>query len=121
MPLFMQRLVVSYLLLYHLFTHTVRRRWLDITYNYNCNMVYVPFRSLKYYSRRVAHKAATREHQHVLSAATPSANPHIHPCSFISLSIVLLEVSMGRPLFLHLSGVHLRATLGMDVFDIRST
>ena len=44
-----------------------------------------------------------------------------HPCFFISVSTVLLQVSLGLPLFLRPSGVHLWATLGSDVGGIRST
>ena len=42
-------------------------------------------------------------------------------CSFISLSTVLLRVSLGLPLFLQPSDVHLSATLVRDVVGIRST
>lgn len=39
----------------------------------------------------------------------------------ISLSVVVLQVSSGRPLFHWLSGVHPRATLGRADGDIQST
>ena len=72
------------------------------------------------------HKAATRERHHGLSVATPSRNSQVNPCSFISLSTVLLQVSfrlvsLSLPLFLRPSDVHQRATLGRDVIGIRST
>ena len=60
---------------------------------------------------QVAHKASTRARQRCRSAETRSRRPHVQPFSFISLSTVLLQVSLGRPLFLWPSGVHRRAIL----------
>ena len=60
---------------------------------------------------QVAHKASTRARQRCRSAETRSRQPHVQPFSFISLSTVLLQVSLGRPLFLWPSGVHHRAIL----------
>ena len=60
---------------------------------------------------QVAHKASTRARQRWRSAETRSRRPHVQPFSFISLSTVLLQVSLGRPLFLWPSGVHRRAIL----------
>ena len=48
----------------------------------------------------VAHKASTRARQRCRPAETRSRRPHVQPFSFISLSTVLLQVSLGRPLFL---------------------
>ena len=62
---------------------------------------------------QVARKASTRAHQRCRSAETRSRRPHVQPFSFISLSTVLLQVSLGRPLFLWPSGVHRRAILVM--------
>ena len=56
----------------------------------------------------MAHKAETRDFHWSLSIATFSSYFHVFPAVFISASIVLLQVSRGRPLFLlPLSGVHL--------------
>ena len=70
---------------------------------------------------QVAHKASTRAHQRCRSAETRSRRPHVQPFSFISLSTVLLQVSLGRPLFLWPSGVHRRAILVKTVVCWRST
>ena len=51
----------------------------------------------------------------------PPRIPRVHPCSFISVSTLLLPVSLGLPLFPQPSDVHLTATLGRDVVGIRST
>ena len=40
-------------------------------------------------------KGEMRERHHGLSVATPSRNPQVHPCSFISLSTVRVHVSLG--------------------------
>ena len=60
---------------------------------------------------QVAHKASTRARQRCRSAETRSRRPHVQPFSFVSLSTVLLQVSLGWPLFLWPSGVHRRAIL----------
>ena len=65
---------------------------------------------------QVAHKASTRAPQRCRSRP-----PHVQPFSFISLSTVLLQVSLGRPLFLWPSGVHRRAILVKAVVCWRST
>ena len=70
---------------------------------------------------QVAHKASTRARQRCRSAETRSRRPHVQPFSFISLSTVLLQVSLGRPLFLWPSGVHRRAILVKAVVCWRST
>ena len=70
---------------------------------------------------QVAHKASTRACQRCRSAETRSRRPHVQPFSFISLSTVLLQVSLGRPLFLWPSGVHRRAILVKAVVCWRST
>ena len=70
---------------------------------------------------QVAHKASTRARQRCRSAETCSRRPHVQPFSFISLSTVLLQVSLGRPLFLWPSGVHHRAILVKAVVCWRST
>ena len=70
---------------------------------------------------QVAHKASTRARQRCRSAETRSRRPHVQPFSFISLSTVLLQVSLGRPLFLWPSGVHSRAILVKAVVCWRST
>ena len=58
----------------------------------------------------MAHKAETRDFYWSLSIATFSSYFHVFPAVFISASIVHLQVSPGRPLFLlPLSGVHLNA------------
>ena len=49
---------------------------------------------------QVAHKASTRACQRCRSAETRYRRPHVLPFSFISLSTVLLQVSLGRPLYL---------------------
>ena len=69
---------------------------------------------------QVAHKASTRARQRCQSAETRSRRPHVQPFSFISLSTVLLQVSLGRPLFLWPSGVHCRAILVKAVVCWRS-
>ena len=70
---------------------------------------------------QVAHKASTRARQQCRSAETLSRRPHVQPFSFISLSTVLLQVSLRRPLFLWPSGVHHRAILVKAVVCWRST
>ena len=70
---------------------------------------------------QVAHKASTRARQQCRSAETRSRRPHVQPFSFISLSTVLLQVSLGRPLFLWPSGVHRRAILVKAVVCWQST
>ena len=70
---------------------------------------------------QVAHKASTRARQRCRSAETRSRLPHAQPFSFISLSTVLLQASLGRPLFLWPSGVHRRAILVKAVVCWRST
>ena len=70
---------------------------------------------------QVAHKASTRARQRCRSAETRSRRPRVQPFSFISLSAVLLQVSLGRPLFLWPSGVHRRAILVKAVVCWRST
>ena len=55
-----------------------------------------------------AHKAATRARHRGLSVAHLSRYPQVHPCSFISYSTALLQVSSGLPLFLR---YHLRAPM----------
>ena len=70
---------------------------------------------------QVAHKASTRARHRCRSAETRSRRPHVQPFSFISLSTVLLQVSLGRPLFLWPSGVHRRAILVKAVVCWRST
>ena len=70
---------------------------------------------------QVAHKTSTRARQRCRSAETRSRWPHVQPFSFISLSTVLLQVSLGRPLFLWPSGVHRRAILVKAVVCWRST
>ena len=70
---------------------------------------------------QVAHKASTRARQRCRSAETRSRQPHVQPFSFISLSTVLLQVSLGRPLFLWPSGIHRRAILVKAVVCWRST
>ena len=70
---------------------------------------------------QVAHKASTRARQRCRSAETRSRRPHVQPFSFISLSTVLLQVSLGRPLFLWPSGVHRRAIPVKAVVCWRST
>ena len=70
---------------------------------------------------QVAHKASTRARQQCRSAETRSRRPHVQPFSFISLSTVLLQVSLGRLLFLWPSGVHRRAILVKAVVCWRST
>ena len=70
---------------------------------------------------QVAHKESTRARQRCRSAETRSRRPHVQPFSFISLSTVLLQVSLGRPLFLWPSGVHRRAILVKAVVCWRST
>ena len=69
---------------------------------------------------QVAHKASTRARQRCRSAETRSRRPHVQPFSFISLSTVL-QVSLGRPLFLWPSGVHRRTVLVKAVVCWRST
>ena len=70
---------------------------------------------------QVAHKASTRARQRCRSAETRSRRPYVQPFSFISLSTVLLQVSLGRPLFLWPSGVHRRAILVKAEVCWRST
>ena len=92
---------------------------------------FVPFKSiiisrslsiyLVLFVLQVAHKASTRARQWCRSAETRSRRPHVQPFSFISLSTVLLQVSLGRPLFLWPSGVHRRAILVKAVVCWRST
>ena len=77
--------------------------------------------SLVLFVLQVAHKASTRARQRCRSAETRSRRPHVQPFSFISLSTVLLQVSLGRPLFLWPSGVHRRAILVKAVVCWRST
>ena len=51
----------------------------------------------------------------------PPTEIPIFLCSFFSLSTVLLQVSLGLPLFLWQSRVRLGSTLDRDVIGIRST
>ena len=90
----------------HIHTHT-------LTYTHTIYLVL--------FVLQVAHKASTRACQWCRSAETRSRRPHVQPFSFISLSTVLLQVSLGRPLFLWPSGVHRRAILVKAIVCWRST
>ena len=68
-----------------------------------------------------AHKASTRSFHLLLSWAALSKNPQVHPCCFISVSTVLLQVSFGLPLPLRPSGVQRSATLAIAVGGRRRT
>ena len=57
-----------------------------------------------------------------LSMATLAASAHVlNPISHLSLSTVLLQVSLGRPLFLFPSGAHVSAVLGNESGFILNT
>jgi len=72
-------------------------------------------------SSPVEHKATTMFCHKVLSLAEAWASPLDSPFSFSSAIIVCRHVIFGRPRFLFLGGVHLRATLGLPSLDILRT
>ena len=109
----------------HIITRKTNDQMIHICHIYRTSLPASPFQNLSIYLvlfvLQVAHKASTRARQRCRSAETRSRRPHVQPFSFISLSTVLLQVSLGWPLFLWPSGVHRRAILVKAVVCWRST
>ena len=70
---------------------------------------------------QVAHKASTRERHCCRFAACLVMVSQVSVHDFISFSMVLRQVSLGRPLFRFPSGVQRRAILGSASVGIRHT
>ena len=71
--------------------------------------------------RQVAHWVSTSFHHSCRSFASRAACSQLRFRAWSSASAVLLQVDLGRPLFLLPSGVHLRTTFEMLVVSLRNT